>query len=642
MPFTSNDARIYAQLGVQNKKMKKTTFKNKVQHMHQVLEERNLLSLVNNDVLNLGENNETDAEKIKKLYQAACKQIEQLNIQVKQLQNQQFEEKQLKVQSKNPILRQILLKYEKEKNQIKKQHLSDNDKNAWMIRFIISKQAYELDVAIFNAPDARGMHRYLQYLQNDVLQSQSLINTEITAELFKKRLISYKIKHNIDNNIEAKGIISVEHISVYKTNKILKNVGEQCYLEKTPDAELKTLTVYMFNPIHDNYEPLPLVFHDNNSEFNKNIQLNVQKMQKYLEQNNYVTYGCIQTEREPELNIDEFLKKKTRNILSKLYKNEDLIPVMDPRTLLYNIYIAQTEKTVNLNFNAEGKQFDFQELIEIFSIEPRCFDKRSQLSYMLPYQVYSAANIKYLLNNQNQPEDILPLLYFFLVYPLTCLFSQIDEIVYQKMLTLSLSTFIKLLPIARNAEAQNLTIPFPSKLIAECIFTLSFILTAINYNESVSFAALSCFKSRCFFNDLRITMQSNVLQNRSTNLFDLVNRKMVLDYCFESTGMKKPKSFIGTGSIEMKKTTVFKQSRILKDSEINQIENLSKAIIQTIQGQNNNSIVLEFIKEMFELEIKEDIYEKKQEQEDKFVKPKDKKFSKETSQSDYSYQSFSK
>ncbi|CAL6011115.1 Hypothetical_protein [Hexamita inflata] len=138
---------------------------------------------------------------------------------------------------------------------------------------------------------------------------------------------------------------------------------------------------------------------------------------------------------------------------------------------------------------------------------------------MLPYQVYSAVNIKYLLNNQNQPEDILPLLYFFLVYPLTCLFSQIDEIVYQKMLTLSLSTFIKLLPIARNAEAQNFTIPFPSKLIAECIFTLSFILTAINYNESVSFAALSCFKSRCFFNDLRITMHSNVLQNRSTNLF---------------------------------------------------------------------------------------------------------------------------
>ncbi|CAL6002166.1 Hypothetical_protein [Hexamita inflata] len=94
MPFTSNDASIYAQLSVQNKNMKKTTFKNKVQHMHQVLEERNLFALVNNDVLNLRENKETDAEKIKKIYQAACKQIEQFNIQVKQLQNKQFEEKQ--------------------------------------------------------------------------------------------------------------------------------------------------------------------------------------------------------------------------------------------------------------------------------------------------------------------------------------------------------------------------------------------------------------------------------------------------------------------------------------------------------------------------------------------------------------------
>ncbi|CAL6002164.1 Hypothetical_protein [Hexamita inflata] len=135
-------------------------------------------------------------------------------------------------------------------------------------------------------------------------------------------------------------------------------------------------------------------------------------------------------------------------------------------------------------------------------------------------------------------------------------------------------------------------------------------------------------------------MQSNMLQNKSTNLFDLVNRKMVLDYCFESTGMKKPKSFIGTGSIEMKKTTVFKQSRILKDAEINQIENMSKAMIQTILGQHK-IIVLEYIKEMFELDIKEDIYEKEQEQEDKFAKPKDKKYCQETSQSDYSYYSFS-
>ncbi|CAL6032240.1 Conserved_hypothetical protein [Hexamita inflata] len=587
--------------------------------------------------------NKTQAKNSIRILQLS-KKIKQLNMTVACLKGQvskyknnlvQQEQNQNIVQpiiqyNNHPLFNQIMQKHEHFKTTQRNLQSTDQDKNLWMIRLVINRQYYELDVSAFNAPSIHSMQTYLNKLQTQVLLSSTLINTKILID--KQRINSYRHKYNIKSEQIIKGVITIGRNDVYKSNQTkYKNVGEYYHLEKITDATQTSLISYMFVSINDDQRALPLVFHVNEQLYDQDVSLNIKLIKQYLEDYNCSVLGCIDSERLTPLNIDSYLSNKTRT-LNLLYKNEEMVPIMDPKSLMYKIYLKYTEKPVYLTFGTEGKLFDFQELFDIFYMEPKCFDKRAQLFYMLPYQAYSADNIKYMLNHQNSQEDILPLLYFILVYPLSIIFTQIDEVVYQKMLTLSLSTFIKLFPITVNAENQNRVMPFSSELIKECIFTLSFILKAINYNEKVNFAAISNFQPTCYFKDLRsMLVQQIASQNASPNLYELVNKKEILDYCFEMTGTPKPDSFSSSGSLEKKKTHTFAQTRILKDDEIKEIERINKAIIQVLQGHTGiieHGMILKYLKELFTPEIKEDIFENKAENENEaqFAKIKDKKY----------------
>ncbi|CAL6059602.1 Conserved_hypothetical protein [Hexamita inflata] len=277
--------------------------------------------------------------------------------------------------------------------------------------------------------------------------------------------------------------------------------------------------------------------------------------------------------------------------------------IQDLLHLLKRIHYRHVKKPIKLQFKLDGLEYDFRNLSELFDIDPRCFQDKPNLKMIdsLAQQFYSIKNIKVLLNSsERNPALFLVMIYFVLIYPLATLFVKVDALSFQKMVALSLVTWLRLVSLSSNVRAENVWSDDAMNLgenngknishltisdqiwMKETIVTLAQILKIVANHNTVYLVAATSYLCESYFSVLRYLSHND---NSAQKAEQIVINKEVLDYCCfecqqEIRGNKESRS----------KTLVIKKDRILNSEELLQIDQVSWAMIRMIDDESCTDI----------------------------------------------------